>query len=61
MNRIRKVNNTYQVLVNQNYRTNPSIELTLGSLLAEEYLRDYELVEFDNISDAMKLAFNSML
>ncbi len=58
MNRIRKVNNTYQVLVNQNYRTNPSIELTLGSLLAEEYLRDYELVEFDNISDAMKLAFN---
>ena len=58
MNRIRKVNNTYQVLVNQNYRTNPSIELTLGSLLAEEYLRDYELVEFDNINDAMKLAFN---
>lgn len=58
MNRIREVNGIYQVLINQNYRTNPAIELTLGSLLSEEYLRDYEVKEFNNMQDAMNLAFN---
>lgn len=58
MNRIRVVNDKYQVLLNQNYRTNPAIELTLGSLLTQEYLRDYEVKEFNTMNDAMNLAFS---
>lgn len=57
MNRIRKINNTYQVLVNQNYTTNPSIELTLGSL-TDEKLLNYEIVEFQSMQDALNLAYN---
>lgn len=58
MNRIRKVNDKYQVLINENYYTNPAIELTLGSLLAKEYLRDYTVKEFNTMQEAMNLAFN---
>ena len=57
MERIRK-SDKYQVLINPNYRTNPSIELSLGSLLSQEILRDYEVKEFNTISEAMNCAFN---
>ena len=58
MDRIREINGKYQVLLNQNYRTNPAIELTLGSLLADEYLKDYQVLEFDTMQEAMDLAFS---
>lgn len=58
MNRIRKVDNKYQVLINENYKTNPSIELSLGSLLANEYLKDYEVKEFQTMREAMNVAYN---
>ena len=58
MNRIRKVDNKYQVLINENYKTNPSIELSLGSLLAQEYLKDYEVIEFKTMREAIKVAYN---
>lgn len=58
MNRIRKVDNKYQVLINENYKTNPSIELTLGSLLAKEYLKDYEVKEYGTMREAMYISYN---
>ena len=58
MDRIREINGKYQVLLNQNYRTNPVIELTLGSLLADEYLKDYQVLEFNTMQEAMDLAFS---
>ena len=58
MDRIREINGKYQVLLNQNYRTNPAIELTLGSLLADEYLKDYQVLEFNTMQEAMDLAFS---
>lgn len=58
MNRIRKIDNKYQVLINENYKTNPSIELTLGSLLAKEYLKDYEIKEYATMREAMHQAYN---
>lgn len=58
MNRIRKVDNKYQVLINENYKTNPAIELSLGSLLAKEYLKDYDVLEFNTLNEAMNIAYN---
>lgn len=57
MNRIRKINNIYQVLINNNYTTNPSIELTLGAL-TEEQLKNYEIKEFNIMQDAINIAYN---
>lgn len=57
MNRIRKFNNIYQVLITPNYTTNPSIELLLGYILDENIMK-FSLKEFDNLNDAMALSLS---
>jgi len=57
MNRIRNINNKYEVLINNNYTTNPSIEVSLGELFNTQ-LRNYEIKIFDNLQDALNLAYN---
>lgn len=57
MNRIRNINNKYEVLINNNYTTNPSIELSLGELFNTQ-LRNYEIKEYDNLQDAINEAYN---
>lgn len=57
MNRIRNINNKYEVLINNNYTTNPSIEVTLGELFNTQ-LRNYEIKIFDNLQDALNLAYD---
>lgn len=58
MNRIREINNKYQLLINNNYTTNPSIELTLGDILNKEQLKNYEIKHYDNLQDAINEAYN---
>ena len=57
MNRIRKFNNKYQVLITPNYTTNPSIELLLGYILDENIMK-FSIKEFDSLNDALALALS---
>lgn len=57
MNRIRNINNKYEVLINNNYTTNPSIEISLGELFNTQ-LRNYEIKIFDNLQNALNLAYD---
>lgn len=56
MNRIRRVDNGFQVLVTQRYISNPSFELMLGNW-TDEKMRNYRVVQFSTLQDAMDLAF----
>lgn len=57
MNRIRKYNNKYQVLVNNNIAVNPSIEVSIGELFSSN-IKNYTIKEYDNLQDAMNVAYN---
>lgn len=57
MNRIRKINNKYQVLITPNYTTNPSIELLLGYILDENIMK-FSIKEFNNLNDALALSLS---
>lgn len=72
MNRIRKVNdNLFQVLVTPSFISNGSMELLLGSwpisrflnkdinrlIISDEYLRNYKILEFDTMQDAIDEAY----
>jgi len=57
MNRIRKYNNVYQVLITPNFTTNPSIELLLGYILDENIIK-FSIKEFDSLNDALALALS---
>ena len=56
MNRIRNINDKYEVLINNNYTTNPSIEISLGELFNTQ-LRNYEIKILNNLQDALNLAY----
>lgn len=56
MNRIRNINNKYEVLINNNYTTNPSIEVSLGELFNTQLI-NYNIKTFDNLQDALNLAY----
>jgi hypothetical protein len=57
MNRILRVNDNYKVLVTPTYTTNPSFELMIGNW-TDEKLVNYKVYTFNNLQDAMDLAFN---
>lgn len=57
MNRIRNINNKYEVLINNNYSTNPSIEISLGEIFNTQ-LKNYDIKIFDNLQDALNLAYD---
>lgn len=56
MNRIRKVNNTYQVLVTPNIRVSPDSSLLIGNW-EDESLRNYYVLEFESLNDALCEAY----
>ena len=56
MNRIRKINGIYQVLLTPNIRISPDSSLILG-LFEDSSLRGFSIVDFDNMRDAQNLAF----
>lgn len=56
MNRIRKFNNNYQVLITPYHRFDTSFELMLG-LWTDDYLRNYSITTFQTMEEAMELAF----
>jgi hypothetical protein len=56
MNRIREYNYRYQVLITPTMPTNSSFELMLGNW-TDEHLRNYYILEFDNLGDAQCEAF----
>jgi hypothetical protein len=56
MNRIREHNFKYQVLVTPTFPTNSGYELLLGNW-SDEHLRNYYILEFDNMGDAQVEAF----
>ena len=56
MNRIRKVNNTYQVLITPNIRVSPDSSLLIGNW-EDESLRNYYVLEFESLNDAQCEAY----
>lgn len=56
MNRIREYNYRYQVLITPTMPFNSSFELMLGNW-TDEHLRNYYILEFDNLGDAQCEAF----
>ena len=57
MNRIREYNYRYQVLITPTMPFNSSFELMIGNW-TDEHLRNYYILEFDNLGDAQCEAFN---
>jgi len=51
MNRIRKVNGIYQVLITPNIKIAPDSPILVGNW-EDEYLRNYHVLSFDNLGDA---------
>jgi hypothetical protein len=56
MNRIREYNYKYQVIITPTIPNNCSFELMLGNW-TDEHLRNYYVLEFDNLGDAQCEAF----
>lgn len=56
MNRIRKINNVYQVLITPNIKVSPDSSLMLGNWEDEE-LRNFFILEFDTLRAAQCEAF----
>ena len=56
MNRIRKINGIYQVLLTPNIRISPDSSLFLGNF-EDPSLRNYEVINFNSMRDAMNEAF----
>lgn len=56
MNRIRKVGDTYQVLITPNIRIAPDSPIIVGNW-EDENLRNYYILEFDTLNDAQAEAF----
>lgn len=57
MNRIRKVNNIYQVLITPDIKISPDSSLLLGNW-EDENLRNFYVLEFESLNDAQCEAFN---
>jgi len=57
MNRIRKVDNTYQVLITPDIQMSPDSSLLLGNW-ADESLRNYYILQFESLNDAQCEAYN---
>lgn len=57
MNRIRNYNGSYQVLITPFHTFDSGFELLLGNW-TDEYLRDYSIKTFKNMSEALSEAFN---
>ena len=57
MNRIRKYNNKYQVLITPHHKFDIGFELMLGNW-TDDNLRNYHIKEFTDMDDAMEEAFN---
>lgn len=56
MNRIRKVDNVYQVLITPDIKVSPDMSLILGNW-EDESLRDYHVLQFETLNDAQCEAF----
>ncbi len=56
MNRIRKVGDTWQVLITPNIRIAPDSPIIVGNW-EDENLRNYYILEFDSLNDAQAEAF----
>ena len=56
MNRIRKYGKIYQVLITPTQSTNATFELMMGDW-ADSNLRNYYVLEYDTLGDAMVEAF----
>ncbi|AYV75676.1 MAG: hypothetical protein Terrestrivirus2_184 [Terrestrivirus sp.] len=60
MNRIRKIDKTYQVLITPTQVSNAGFELIRGDLLSfdDSFLRNYSVVTYDTLGEAQCEAFN---
>ena len=56
MNRIRKYNNKYQVLITPTQPYNPSFEFIMGNW-SDEHLRNFYILEFDTLGEAQCEAY----
>lgn len=56
MNRIRKYNNKFQVLITPTNRFDPSFEKIMGGW-TDEHLRNYSIKEYDTLNEAICQAF----
>ncbi|QKF94265.1 hypothetical protein QKU48_gp0807 [Fadolivirus algeromassiliense] len=57
MNRIRKVDNKYQVLITPDIRISPDSALLIGNW-EDESLRNYYILQFESLNDALCEAYN---
>lgn len=57
MNRIRKVDNKYQVLITPDIRISPDSSLLIGNW-EDESLRNYYILQFESLNDALCEAYN---
>ena len=57
MNRIRKINNTYQVLITPDIKLSPDSSLLIGNW-EDESLRNYYILQFESLNDAQCEAYN---
>lgn len=57
MNRIRKTNGTYQVLITPEIQMSPDSSLIIGNW-EDESLRNYSVLQFESMNDAMCEAYN---
>lgn len=56
MNRIRKINRIYQVLITPDFQISPDSSLLIGNL-EDESLRNFFVLQFDTLNDAQCEAF----
>lgn len=56
MNRIRKVDNTYQVLITPDIKISPDSSLLIGNW-SDENLRNFHVLQFESLNDAQAEAF----
>lgn len=57
MNRIRKYNNHYQVIITNSNNNLPFSNVILGTTL-DQYIHNYKLVTFHSLQDALYLSYN---
>lgn len=56
MNRIREINDMFQVIITPSYSTSPSMEIMLGNW-SDTKLRGFKVVEFPTMHEAMDVAY----
>ena len=57
MNRIRKIDNNYQVLITPDIKLSPDSSLLIGNW-EDESLRNYYILQFESLNDAQAEAYN---